>query len=397
MNRLLSITLASIPFICFPGFGDGIRAPKETLSILALVTIVGMSLFENRKPRIFLPLFALFGWGVLVTCLPTITLPIFMGNICLQMPGNLIAFKSLFYIGLSISAIFFISSMELDLKKIAKVISWVTLILSAYGLIQLMGLDEFFRVADPNTGWVGLSIWDGQLDRAGSLSHRIVGTLGNPSIFAIFLAFLLPFSLYVKNKITVVLSLIIIALTFSSTAIVASLISIGSYYILRHGLIRKPIVATALVVLCLILCFSYQHLVKTGFFNSTGRTEMMKASFEYLRQKPMTGCGLGSFEYLIGMNQPVVNKLSNNNWREMHCEYGQWAFEAGIVGLILLGWILWSMVELYTPSPETALLASSLLALAFCCITYFCFRVSPISYYGVAIVGMYLNKTGEKK
>lgn len=389
-------SLALVPFFCWIGWVDGIRIPKEVASIFCLLTIVGVSLYNySLKPFKNKWLLILLGWCFFTTVIG-LAIPIYLDKIVLQMPAIIVSAKSLFYITLAIFSIACLSSIPIDLNKISKVINYTTILLCLYGVIQLFGCDEFFRVADASTGWVGKSIWEGMKDQVGTTAHRIVATLGNPAIFAIFLAMCFPFSIYrfkQEGKFALILSLLIIILTHSATAI--GCVALGT---ITYLFFTKRKFAYILIALCIIastVCF-YKF---PKFLNPKGRVEVIEESWKVLYKKPITGMGLGSFEHLIGGNPDVVARLHNQNWKELHNEFGQCFFELGVIGLMLLFLTLWSTFIRFLKNitRESITLASSVVAIVLASVVYFPLRIGPLALYTVLIYGLFEQKIGEEK
>ena len=400
-TKIIAFSLALIPFYCWQGWDEGIRTPKETASIISLAVIIvaGFSLF-NIKKAFNEYFFLFFGWCVVTLFLSNYAIPMYVEGGIVSLPSNLIAFKSLFYIALALFSIQAIYSSDIDLKLIAKTITIVSLIMCGYCVLQLAGLDEWFRVADSNTGWIGNSIWDkSNPEKWGHFSRRIVGTLGNPSILGIFLSLCIPFCLSLKNRlgnIATICSFIIIGLTLSLTAYVTSIMAV-IFIVFFHN---KKVVISLFLILAVISVLIVQYIPKVKFMlNPTGRIEVLKESFDLINRKAITGYGLGSFQYLIGGNPEVVKRLHNENWKEAHNEYWQTWLEVGIIGLMLLLIGIFTVFKTFLKNitEETIYPMASFMVFLFVCLTYFPMRVSPLSYYGVVILGVLTNKIGEAK
>lgn len=415
LTLLIAFSLALIPFICIPSLGEGIRTPKEIVSILSMVGIIFTSVkyyhirpFKNK----WLLLFG--GWCFLTLLLSNYPLSVYLDKgIVLAFPSNMMAWKSLLYITLSILTIVCISGAEcnshrnysiggfsvlnsenhsiFDIKVISKLISWIALILCFYATLQVFGIEEWFRVADNATGWVGKSIWDVTANTAqtGSISHRIVATLGNPAILGIFLSIIAVFPLSLKNRFGyLVFSLLcgIVLLTQSTTAFIALIISISFYLLFKNP---KTLLALIVVsLLCSPIIYSKVQSHIKDVLNPTGRFEVLKESWTELYKKPITGLGLGTFEHIIGGNPEHVKNLNNQSWKEAHNEFWQIGFETGIIGLILfLMFVFTSFFKMGNP-----VYGAALVGFLIACITYFPMRIAPLSFYGVIITGLFLNK-----
>ena len=404
-TKIVAFSIALVPFFCWVGWDDGIRTPKEIASVISLgvIIVAGFSLFSIKKAfnRWF---YYFLGWGLVTLLLSSYNIPVYTKTGIIGLPSTLIAYKSLLYAFLAVLSIQAIYSSDINFKLIAKTVAIVCIVMCSYCILQLVGLDEWFRTADPGTGWVGASIWDNLINNRidpndfGHYSRRVVGTLGNPSILAIFLSLCIPICLSLKNKLGYVatgLSLLIIGITLSLTAYIVVILSL--LFILFFKNQRLAVIVSILLVLLSVYVI---RLPKIQFmFNPTGRIEMLKESFNLMNKKAITGYGLGSFEYLVGMNPEVASRLHNQNWREMHCEYGQLWFEVGLIGLglILMGLFTLFKSFLRNIQEDSIYLMASFVALLFICITYFPMRISPLSLYGIVILGLLTNKIGEGK
>ena len=398
-NKIIIFSLALIPLATqfifhWPGISEGIRIPKEIISIisLSLITIAGFSLYPIKRAfnKYF---FWFFGWCAGTLFLSNYPIPLYLPNCVVSLPSEMVAFKSLFYILLALFSIQAIHSSDINLRTISRTISIVCLVMCGYTLLQLLGLDEWFRVADPGTGWTGKSIWDNIPQQAGHYSRRLVGTVGNPSILGIFLSLCIPFSLFLKDRlgrISAICSVIVIFLTLSLTAIVSCIMSL--LFILFY---KNRRLAVGLFIVLSLSGAGFLQLPRAKFMlNPTGRIEVLKESFNLLNKKAITGYGLDSFQYLIGQNPEIVRRLHNENWKEAHNEYFQVWFETGIIGLILLLMGIFGVYKKFLQNirEETIYLMASLAVFLLVCLTYFPMRLSPLSFYGVIILGLLTNK-----
>jgi len=395
LQKIIAASLILIPVICWPGWSDGIRAPKEAVGVVSLMAIVIVSLLTyHLKPFKNKWLLILMGWCFLTT-LVGINIPVYLEKgILLQMPPLMIAAKSLFYVTLSVMSIVCLSSVSLDLGKLSKIVNFTVIGLCVYGILQALGLDEIFKVAN-GRGWIAESVWTGlNTQDVGAFSHRVVATVGNPAILSMFLAICVPFSLYrikEEGKLSLILALLIIGIAQSFTGVICALISSLVYFFFTN---RKMIVVIVAIIL-LVGAVSYRQL--PSFINPTGRLDVIKESWQILDRKPLTGMGLGSFENMVGGNPDVVAKLKNEAWKEAHNEYWQTWFETGLIGLILLLMAIGSTIRRFMKkiTLETVVLMSSFAAVMVASAGYFTFRVSPVAYYVVIIYGLLENKIGE--
>jgi O-antigen ligase len=205
----------------------------------------------------------------------------------------------------------------------------------------------------------------------------------------------LPFCAHRKGIIgygALVLSCVIIALTRSSVGLFSAFISCIVYTFFTN---KKLFIALIVSSVIAGFLFTQKYDVKT-YLNPTGRIEVHREAWKILREKPLTGMGLGTFEHLIGGNAEIYKKCNNQNWKELHDEYGQIWFSTGLIGLILFLGFIGSSIKsfLMNRTVEKVVLFSSLSAFLIICAGHFPLRISPLSFYAVILTGLFL-KTGE--
>lgn len=426
LYAIIVFSLALIPFLTL-SIGDGIRTPKEIASILALISITGICQFYKRQPFTNKWIILFWAW-CFVTTISSINIPQTLGwdgttihFFQMQLPNGrmlgfplvLFAWKEIFYISISIFTIISLSSVDFEQQRfnlygstillkphdnqsltrgISNIINWCVIIMCVYAFIQALGFDDFFQ-AISYSGYQAV----GKIDPNISFSHRIVGTIGNPSLFAVWLAICLPFSLYLRNikgYIGFTLnSIVIVFLTWSITAIIAGIISVLFYFFFtRRKIFWKLIIILIIAGTVTILTPTLRHKAKISI-NPTGRIECHKETWKILKNNPLRGIGLGSFEYVVGLNPTIVQRLKNQNWRQLHDEYGQIWFSVGLIGLgLFISFCISVFISFIKHiSVESAVFASSLIGFLVICLTHFPMRVAPISYYGIILTGLLMN------
>ena len=414
---LISLCLAIVPFFICIGFGDGIRIPKEFLSIISFIAIFGVAVyfytqkaFKNKWLLLFL------AWCFISLLFTSYSIPLYLGTTILMMPSHMFAWKELFYITLAIMTIYTIAGAEgaqnilaighvkvdfrvYDLKWIANTIVIVLFVMSVYSIIQALGFDGIFRCTDYGTGWIAQSPFSFDKANTGSISHRTVGTIGNPTFLGCWIAMCLPFCLYVRKVfgyVTMALGILILALTYSTLAIIEALTGIIVYLLLfRHWKVLLCFLLTVVAV----FYFSFSTLKSNEYFNPEGRMPVHKEAWNLLKENPLFGLGLGTFEHRIGEDPAVIAKLNNQNWRELHDEYGQVWFSLGLIGLMLvLGTMLSATIKFFRNfTTDGAVLFSSLASLFVMSLGLHMFRVPPTSFYAVIFIGLFYRTIGERK
>lgn len=422
----IAFFLALTPLAVHFGIGDGIRTPKEIASIAGFICIILIGLNYTKRP--FKNKFLLFFWGwcFFVTTVNTHTIPMFLPhNIILNMPAPFFAWKELYYITLVIFTIYTIStvsslstlreyrlntsvirlknsSYEEEIRGFADIINWVLIIISVYAVIQALGLDNFFRATSGQIHADGSTpIAVTNTDPKFPFTHRVVGTIGNPSLLATWVAMCLPFTLYLRRKrgyAGFLLGAVILVITQSSTAIIAVASALLFYLAFRYRKKFLCVFIPFLVLLSILVwansgIISKQMKEEAGFFNPTGRINIHKETWKILRHRPLLGWGLGTFEYMIGLNPDIQKKMDDDAWRELHDEYGQIWFSVGMIGLafflLFMFTAFWGFLRNQTP--ETITLASALLTFLIISVTLFPMRVAPTSFYGAVFIGLLLR------
>lgn len=413
INAILCLSLFLVPLIFAPNIGDGIRFPKEAASIFFLIIII-ITAIRSGPMRSFRGgwLLLFLAWSWVVTILNPVEVPIYLEKVIVDMPALFLAWKELFYITIAIMAIYAVSShsscsmrfLHTPFAKIefpgnifaplSKCVAMSVTIVGAYAILQAVGLDEIFRNADLSTGFVASNPLLHNANE-GAISRRIVGTLGNPTLLGVWLAMCMPLCFSAGKKIAVVSSVIgiaAIALSASSSAILGLAVSVGVYTLFKNKKVFFILCAVS-VLLSATVISNMGNCKVASFFNPTGRVEVHREAWKILIEKPSTGLGLGTFEYLVGGNPQIAKRLHDQNWRELHDEYGQLWFSTGFIGLSIFLCFVFSCAvrAMRTKSMEAKIVFSSLASFLATSFFQFNFRVAPVSFYGVILTGVFLK------
>lgn len=187
-------------------------------------------------------------------------------------------------------------------------------------------------------------------EQRGLIAVRITGTLGNPNLFGVILAFILPFVLTAaetrkgrKKYLLYTAGFFYAAallLTFSRTAWQAAAVAV---LVLWRKEKKTALFRSAMLLLIFFLCF---HPLQVRLFPPGGlghdstveyRRQVWETSRLLLKKHPVTGVGSGGFarRYLSLQQFPAAHA---------HNQFLQVAVEKGIPGLLLLGWIIGSVL-----------------------------------------------------
>ncbi len=410
---IICLFLVLSTFISLPTPPDEIRTPKEIMAIVGFLSVI-WACFHFSRPKGFILnkwLWLFVGWGIVDTF--WIKYIHFQpGNVLAQELAFTTAFARLFYILLAVMTIEVLSNVttlfgdktfrfggftltplkrnfSFEVSGIIKFIAFLGLIVSGYVvLIQLPGFDQYLRV-----------IGEAEIAK-GSLTHRLVGTLGNPSVMATWFAMVIPCLLYSRRYLGLGFTAFAIYLSQGKTGIIAGIAALLFYLFFNN---KK--VFFVLITIILILGTSLQltgkkdvvqgvkNIVYNFVNDDEGRYIVWKQTLKDFKQMPLTGTMLGSFQYV---ESPKIMPLFTYStiWRNPHCEYLRILFETGIVGLFLYLAFCWSVIWKFLKSKktrETVTLMSVSVAFLICCITLFPFQIGTSALLIVICVSLLMN------
>ena len=249
--------------------------------------------------------------------------------------------------------LFYKLSIEyLNKEKIEKILEWFRysiILILFYCALQYLNLDEFFKSIDP----------------AVVKEDSLVGTIGNPSHLGGYLAIIQP--IYFKKNLMNILSLVllwlIILLVNSASSIIVGLAVILFWLFMQKDKIWALLGTMGVfgIITIIILKFS-------NFFSSSSRLMIWKDVFVVFQKKAITGYGLGSFSVM------KFNYGVNSNWRHLHNEYYQIAFELGLIGLILLFWCIFDYFKMFKTIKTDLTIRLATIFFGFCLLALFTFN-----------------------
>ena len=219
---------------------------------------------------------------------------------------------------------------DVDINRILRWFSYVIGIMAIYGILQWFNLDQFHKHFNSNT-----------------IPDAVVGTIGNPTHFASWLAICLPILYYVRTKfrtLFIILTWIVLILTGSLSGIGVAILITLFYFIIskkslkdvimtitifgvKYILISIVILITILFILLWVIRFDWSL-----FLSTSGRFEFWKSLYPIFAQSPIMGGGFGKILSL------------GNHWKHVHNEFYQIAIEGGLIGL---GIAIWCIVEYF--------------------------------------------------
>ena len=248
---------------------------------------------------------------------------------------NIFAFISL----LTFFFFYRIVSEYMTREKMKKALWYLSISVSIivfYCLIQKLNLDQFQH---PTVELESLPLKDRR--------DFLVGTIGNPTHLASYLAISLPLFYRLNSNFSFFMSCLVWAI-IGWTGSASGLLTAVSVTVFYGFFFRLKSIAIAIigVVFYSILFFSkgFDILeISKMYMNPSGRIEMWGRLFDIWRAKPLFGYGLGFLNY--------INKVDSSIWSHAHCEALQTALELGLVGLVLA---FWCVVDFFRTFWKTA-------------------------------------------
>jgi O-antigen ligase len=151
------------------------------------------------------------------------------------------------------------------------------------------------------------------------------------------LAILQPlfFKKSLENILSLILIWLLIILTGSATGLVAG-IAVVLFWLWFKS---KKLSLVFLGVSCCSLITLF--LFKSSFFYNSDRFRVWGLVFKAIKDKFITGLGLGSYG---------VSKIGDTgiHWQHTHNEYLQIVFEVGVIGLVLIIWCIWDYFKKFS-------------------------------------------------
>lgn len=291
---------------------DPFRLPKATFFDLTCMGIICFSLFTGLRRRYFNKYLSWFVSWIFFTIFLGFYLPFTLSFNNKQVINLFILEPMLHFIfGLWASYIILSYFEKEDYIKLTKIICISSLLISSIGILQVLGLDIFGKMARYNH------------------PYRICGFLDNPNIVGNYLCLTLPFFLLKENKkyiIGFILAIIGILLTKSELSIVGA---IGGLIVYLMFISRRKITYFIISIFTLFSIgwtFVNQKLI-AGFMSQ--RLPLWKMAWVKFKDNPIFGQGLGIFKTWELTPNATKGLVAHNDWFEI-------MIMLGVVGLVLL-------------------------------------------------------------
>lgn len=218
------------------------------------------------------------------------------------------------------------------LLKLTRYLAYAGVVILGYCVLQLCNLDQFFKSID------------------GTIKHdTLVGTIGNTTHLSTQLALLLPLLLLQPTRIWRVWAGVTLALIVYAGSLGGQVAALGVLLWWTWQMSKKLFVG----VLLAGLVGAGWIALHPAWLNPYGRFMAWGYFFEMFARNPITGLGSGYVMEASRLITDPANPLFG--WRHVHNEYFQLAIEWGLVGLGLVGWMLWETGQRVCRLPKSPL------------------------------------------
>jgi hypothetical protein len=234
-----------------------------------------------------------------------------------------------------------------NVVTIFKWMKYVVLVTLFFAVLQIFDLSQFFTLVTKNDPFH---------------NNTVTGFIGNGTHFSGFLAICLPLFLYEGKRqdwLSIILLLLVLFFCGTNkqdialTGFVVSIIVLLNFYKTNKKLLFF------VPFLGLLFLISYPE----NFFGLNGRFETWQQILVFFKQLPVTGQGLGATY--------VLAKSGFVNSPHIHQEFLQYLFELGIVGFILIIYLIKDCFDRTATSVLQLSLKSCLLSfLLVCCFLF---------------------------
>ena len=408
MKRLLlGLGLAVIPFVTIAGFDS--REPKLIVAVIIALCLVLRALSTNGLGKLenpfllailaYIPVSSLFAYKEHLTMAIGIgkkvaVVPLMAGKIPLT---NFWIWKPMLFI-----LVFFL--MYLAIKNI-RPNGMIDLMVTVGAILSIYAVVQYLNTLIPS---VNIEQFFSRSAAQHADNPSVASTLGQPTVLATFLAMLLPLAVYKQRWVCLGLMIFVIGITHSQIAIGASIAGLLFYL----ATLSKKHFILAILIGLVSIAGACQTNFRVGdgdrFRNwkmivedigssedvqNTRINRTLKQKLIFKQRYPLTGRGLGSFEYMFHKKHTFGN---GREYMEAHNDPLEIAYMIGLIGLILYlcAWG-WHFIRYFDFSERKVALVSSLIVINICSLGLFVFQLGAHIFYTVTIIGLLGGKDEE--
>ena len=326
--NILRVLLLLLPFVIVPNDFDCFRSIKESLFQVGAIVILGASFFDNKLREYHNKYITYFLIYIAITFFYFYSLPYIFGQEVRGQKYNMVisAWHLIPIFNLTLGLLMLKALIEnisvKQVKILAKIVCWVTVLTAGYMICQKLSLFQIYGRNEHFTGGNWFS------------SNRTIGFIGNPMLAGGFVAIGSQFNLLFNTKRHWIFY-IICGIATCCTLTVSPPLTFFLCAFIYLIIYKRPI--GYLTGILILLGGLVAIKVRGDFFSSSDRIEVWKQTLQAWWVKPYTGMGLGSFRNL----KITVNLV---RWQEAHNEWLQLLQQIGIIGL---GFVIAIMTDFF--------------------------------------------------
>lgn len=369
------------------------RFPKECAAFLIAILMIMVAVYQGSFKRFRNVWILLFMGFLIVSINKAPVTAIALGSFDIS---GFWVWKPFLQLFVYFLLLLVVSSMEWNArtcKAYFMVMAWCGFIMAGYVVLQKFGFDQFFYQKPESVVLL-------------TSNPTLIGTMGQPTLVAPFLAMCIIPAIYLKNWIFSIVMLAALFMINSEVASFAVVVAILTFVTAKNPIAFGTVLAICVLIAVLMLSFLRQDDHRKHF-NDNGRLSVWSTIVNDLKepfsaQDPrrfsLTGFGIGSFEYLF-------HAKHHSEWRQAHNEYLELLYCVGFIGLSLfmmgLVHIFKTVYRMISVSREAICLLAMTVAACLCAAGTFIWHLAVYQFYGVVIVGLiyslnrHLNRDGE--
>lgn len=317
MTNFLYWCILIIPWVILPmnKIADPFRLPKAMFFDLMCLAIITISFIKGTRFYYKNKYLGFFLIWVFITFFFNWFLPYSVTQNNRQLI-NIFTLEPMLHLILAVIASFLVMSTldKEDFKKLTKAFCISATLVTAWGIMQLIGFDPFGKIAYYNH------------------SNKFSACLDNPNIMGNYLCLAFPFFFALKEPKYKLMGLLVFAGIILSKSVLSIGVAFASIILIFLFMQRKNKLLWILMIFLVILMavFVLQNInllkISSGF---SGRIDVWKQALIHFKENPLFGQGLGSFKTF---ELKTVGTLV----RELHNDWFERGIELGIIGLSLM-------------------------------------------------------------
>lgn len=356
-----------IPWVLIPGMNllDQTRTPKNCFFDLMCLGMIGIAFHQGIKFVYKNKYIAYFFWYFAFTAAWNWYFPlaysinkVFRFNIWTVSPMiHVILATVLSYIALS-------TFERKDYDKIGKALCVSSVLINAFGLLQMFNLDP----------------WGGRITY--NEPNHYLAFLDHYTIVGAYLAICIPFFLHFKGvwyKAGLLFCMFGLFVADATTALFSSFIGIFVYLILRYRKSKKVVISTVLIIMAILGFMAFNPKINHTENGFNGRLMIWERTFEHIKQNPLWGSGVGVMKsWGVTTKQRVV--------LEAHNDYIEIMAQFGLVGVILFGLVIYNAYRKFNYHQDNHLgfaYLAGLTVFLVMCTSYFLMELSALALLGL--------------